>query len=448
MTMTPDEVVHEWLESHLGPVRTFERQPRWRPAWFADVERDGAFVPLYVRGDREGMESSMSTYREADILAALESRGIPVPHIYGRIEAPPAIVMDRLSGAANLSNSPTAAERNSVIDEYMEILARIHRLDPREFVDIGLQMPTDPQRHALSSFEQAVSRYRLNKHRPEPFLEFGIGWVRRNVPAHRFDPRFVLGDPGQFMFADGRVTGLLDVELAYFGDTAHDLAALRLRDISEPFGDLARAFRRYEEISGVQLDLPVVEFHTAQFALTTPLSLVMVLHNAFPMSDLLQYLEWFQQCSLNAVEAMAALEGVALDDYQLPQVADVRQGGLADALAPVIEQLPAETEIDRFRRHQTAQTARYVADLCRFGPAIDSESLDETERLLGSRCADWREDDEALEAFVLHAPANLDAELIRLFHRRIMRQMRLLEPVLNRGGGVKPLTPMSQLLGR
>lgn len=448
MTMTPDGAVHDWLQSHIGPVQTLERQPRWRPAWFADVERDGANVPLSVRGDREGMEFSLSTHREADVLEALEKRGVPVPHIYGRIEAPRAIVMDHLPGVTNLASSRTAAERNAVIDEYMEILARIHQLDPSEFVSIGLKMPKDPQRHALSSFEQAVSRYRSSKQRPEPFLEFGIGWVRRHVPAHRFDPRFVLGDPGQFMFADGRVTGLLDVELAYLGDAAHDLAALRLRDISEPFGDLGRAFRRYEEVSGVQLDLPAVEFHTAQFGLTTPLSLVMILHNPFPMSDLLQYMEWFQQCSLNAVEAMAAIEGVSLDDYRLPQVAHVRQGGLVDALAPVIEHSPAETDIGRFRRHQTAQTARYVADLCRHGPAIESENLDDVERLLGSRCADWRAGDEALEAFVLHAPVNMDAELIQLFHRRIMRQMRLLEPVLNRTGGVQPLKPLTQLLGR
>ncbi|WP_239645648.1 phosphotransferase family protein [Mycobacterium sp. UM_CSW] len=429
-------------------MRAFERQPRWRPAWFADVERDGTVMPLYVRGDRVGMEFSMSTYREAEVLEALEKQGIPVPHIHGRIDAPPAIVMDRLSGASNLSTSPSATERNSVIDEYMEILARIHRLDPGEFSAVGLKLPKDPQQQALSSFEESVARYRSTKKRPEPFLEFGIGWIRRHIPAHRFDPRFVLGDPGQFMFADGRVTGLLDVELAYLGDTAHDLAGLRLRDISEPFGDLERAFRRYEEVSGVELDLPVVEFHTAQFSLTTPLSLVMVLHNPFPMSDLLQYEEWFQQCSLNAVEAMAAVEGLALGDYRLPPPADVRHGGLIDALAPIIEDLPAETEVERFRRRQTAQTARYVADCCRHDSAIESENLDDIEHLLGSRCADWRAGDEALEAFVLRAPENMDAELIRLFHRRIMRQMRLLEPVLNRGGGVQPLIPLAQLLGR
>ncbi|TRW76775.1 phosphotransferase [Mycolicibacterium sp. 018/SC-01/001] len=436
------------MEHHIGPVRSFERQPRWRPAWFADVQRDGAVLPLYVRADREGLEFSLSTHREADILEALENHGIPVPHIYGRIETPQAIVMDRLPGTNDLSNALTSVERNSVLDEYMDILTRVHRLDPSEFVEKGLRIPPDPEHHALSSFEQAVSRYRATKQRPEPFLEFGIGWVRRNVPTHRFDPRLVLGDPGQFMFADGRITGLLDVELAYLGDIAHDLAALRLRNISEPFGDLQRAFRRYEEVAGVELDLPVVEFHTAQFSLTTPLSLVMILHNTFPMSELIQYAEWFQQCSLNAVEAMAAVAGVALDDYRLPHVADVRHGDLADALAPIIEQLPADTDVDRFRRHQTAQTARYIADLCRYGSAIEAENIDDIEALLDSRCIDWRSGDAALEEFVLTAPASMDAELIRLFHRRIMRQMRLLEPVLNRGGGVQPLTPLTVLLDR
>ena len=90
--MTSDEAVRNWLEHHIGPLSSFERQPRWRPAWFADVERDGAIVPLYVRGDREGLEFSLYTHREADILEALENHGIPVPHIYGRIQAPQAIV--------------------------------------------------------------------------------------------------------------------------------------------------------------------------------------------------------------------------------------------------------------------------------------------------------------------------------------------------------------------
>ena len=45
--------VSEWLESRIGGrVVSIERQPRWRPVWFADVERNGQRLALCVRGDR------------------------------------------------------------------------------------------------------------------------------------------------------------------------------------------------------------------------------------------------------------------------------------------------------------------------------------------------------------------------------------------------------------
>ncbi len=41
-----------WVEKTTGGklVRA-ERQARWRPAWFLDVEKDGQILPLYWRGD-------------------------------------------------------------------------------------------------------------------------------------------------------------------------------------------------------------------------------------------------------------------------------------------------------------------------------------------------------------------------------------------------------------
>lgn len=38
-----------------GTVVRMERQVRWRPAWFADVERPGQpLLQLHLRGDRQG----------------------------------------------------------------------------------------------------------------------------------------------------------------------------------------------------------------------------------------------------------------------------------------------------------------------------------------------------------------------------------------------------------
>ena len=50
------EQVRAWLQGNLGGrVVRIGRQPRWRPVWFADVERDGETLELCVRGDRTDM---------------------------------------------------------------------------------------------------------------------------------------------------------------------------------------------------------------------------------------------------------------------------------------------------------------------------------------------------------------------------------------------------------
>src|SRR3546814_2555430 len=67
-----------------GRVTAMRRQPRWRPAWFVDVERDGLLLPIHIRGDRKSdIMPFPELAREAAIMEVLEEHGIPVPPIYG-----------------------------------------------------------------------------------------------------------------------------------------------------------------------------------------------------------------------------------------------------------------------------------------------------------------------------------------------------------------------------
>src|SRR3546814_10676833 len=76
-----------------------ERQVRWRPAWFADVEKNGEIIELHLRGDRAGDVAIFPELkREADIMQVLFEHGIPVPKIHGYLVDPPCIVMDSLPG--------------------------------------------------------------------------------------------------------------------------------------------------------------------------------------------------------------------------------------------------------------------------------------------------------------------------------------------------------------
>lgn len=182
------DTVRKWLEAELGEVVAMERQPRWRPAWFATVEQaDGTELSLYVRGAREGLSNMSPLDEEAGMLRVLEAHGIPVPHVYGMIDEIPALVMDALPGRANLGTADDEAEQRGARPLHRDPHAGA-AIDPAAFEPVGLRVPEGPEDVALNMFDRFEKTYRSDKQRPVPAMEFGIRWVRRNVLTHRSEP--------------------------------------------------------------------------------------------------------------------------------------------------------------------------------------------------------------------------------------------------------------------
>jgi aminoglycoside phosphotransferase (APT) family kinase protein len=440
--------VRAWLEAELGTVVTMERQARWRPAWFATVKRaDGAELPLYVRGAREGLANTSELAEEAAMLRVLEAHGVPCAHVYGMIDEPEAIVMDALPGRANLGTAGSEAEQRAVLDHYIEILTQVHGIDPAAFVAEGLRMPEGAADVALNMFDRFEAMYRRDKQAPAPLLEFGIQWVRRNVLTHRDQPRFVTCDSAQFMFADGRVTGLIDLENGYLGDPMQDLASFRMRDMTEPLGDVIGGMRRYEELTGEPLDVAAIDYHLVQWSLCTPMSLNAMVQGTPPLVELMQYFEWYHQYALTALEALAHVMDAPIPSVELPAPAPTRDSGVYDALRTTIRTLEADDDVARFRRDSTATMAEYLGRVDRYGPAIAASDLDDVEALLGTRPADWAASDAALEAFVLDAGPEHDVALLQLFVRSTLRRLLLMEPILTTGR-ISRIDPLAELLGR
>jgi aminoglycoside phosphotransferase (APT) family kinase protein len=424
-----------WIEEHVGGrVVECEREPRWRPAWMLELERpDGERLPIHFRGDRGISDHGVyALEHEFRVLQLLERDGIPVPHVYGFCEEPRGIVMERSPGRPNLGTAETEAERNSVQDHYMEILARIHALDPAPYEAADIKRPTTPEELGLSDFEVWERGFRRDKKRPEPLIEFVVKWIRRNIPVDRDRVCFVCSDAGQFLFDQGRVTALLDLELAHLGDPAEDLAGMRNRDLSEPLGDLNRAIRRYEEIIGAPVDRRIVDFHTVRFAIVTPLATAALVAAAPQGVDLIQYLCWYHVYSRAAIEVMADMQEVTLERPELPAAALTRQSSTHDFLVDKLTPKP-EKDGSGFAAYEgdaAARVAEYLRRADRYGPALEAEDLDEVAALLGRRPAGWAEADAALEEFVLAAEPERDAEIIRYLYRRTLRQEALLQPVM------------------
>ena len=334
--------------------------------------------------------------------------------------------------ASFLDDNSVQRISTKIIDEYLIELAKIHAIPVEEFEAIGYRRPKDAESSCMGETVGFERSYRAGKTTPDPMIEFQLQWCKRNVPKGREELSFVVCDSGQFMYDDEGLTGLLDFELGYVGDYAADLAGFRTRDLTEPMvTPLGDIMRRYGDISGREVDLKVIDFHTIRFALLNPLSVAHQVTNPVPAANYVQYLGWYACYGRCGLEVMANMTGTELDPPFLPGERPSRRsaaiGQLIDLLSPAEAGEDGERayDLDRLQR-----TAIYLDRSDRFGPQLEAEDLDDVEKLLGKRPSTWQEADAQLEEVVLVAGPERDAEFIRYFHRRLSREEALLYPVL------------------
>jgi aminoglycoside phosphotransferase (APT) family kinase protein len=429
----------EWVERELGGrIVRWERHPRWRPAWYLDVDRAGELLPVYFRGDRGALDHGVYPLEhEMKVLQLLERHELPVPHVYGFCPEPRGIVMQRCPGRANLATAESEAERVSVLDHYVELIARMHRIDLAEAEAIGLEGPRTPEALGLGDLEHWERAYRREKRRPEPMIEFTLRWLRRNVPRHRDRAALIQSDSGQFLFDRGRITALHDFELAYLGDPMAEFAGLRNRTLSEPLGDLRRAIRRYEELTGEPADLRAIDYHTVRFGLATPLSTAHLVADPPPGVELVQYLAWYLVYGRLCIEVMAQIGDTRLQPIELPKPVATRHSGAHAALVAMLAPTEGSDPIQAYRTRTAERVARTLQRAELYGPALEEQNLDEVGALLGRRPRSWSDAERELEGFVSSAGPQADAALLGYFHRHFQRQEALLQGALCELEGVE-----------
>ena len=429
----------DWIEANLGGrIVSYERQPRWRPAFYLDFERKGITLPLYLRGARtEVKHGSRVLEHEMRVLQQLEKDGIPVPHVYGYCPDPAGIVMERSAGRENLATAETEAEGRAVLDEYIEILARTHSLDTAPFEAFGMAKPVGAEALGLCDLANWEAPYRECKSRPEPIIEFVLSWLKRNIPKDRSEVTFLSVDAGQFLFENSRITALIDLELACLGDPAADLGGMRGRDLSEPLGDLPRAFARYFELRGQKIPTSVIDYHTVRFNLYTPMAIAPLVANPTPDTDIVQYLGWYWVWSRACLEVMAHGLGIKLEAPTLPEPKITRFAGTHDALTRRLEKANEGGDFAAYETDAAYRAAEYLRRVERYGRDLEQNDLNEVGALLGRSFNHWIDADRELEQLIESAGATRDEDLIRLFHRRTLRHESLLQPVLRELEGVK-----------
>lgn len=418
---SPDEVA-ESLRRNLGmAVNSITRQTRWRPCWFVEAERGGETMAVVVRGDR--IETTVQPLtREVAFHRLLEANGVAVPAVYGWLDDIGAVAMEQVPGRPDFDGVPEA-ERDTVVDEYLQQLAHLHSLEITPFVEAGMLRAAKPEDSGTLMHYELERLWRQRKRRPNPFLEFALGWLHRNPPRSHGRETPVLWDSGQFHHHGGHLTAMLDLEFGHIGDPVVDLTVWRMRDTLIPFGDFRKLYARYEELSGREVDIDAAKSHHLAATLSNEMIFGAAIVDPVPGTDLMNNMQWTSETNLHATEALAEYLQIELPTVEVPEArrrrSDTTHGHL-------VEQLRVMRGDDPFLSHDIRlafRTTRHLARVSEIGDAVLEADLDDLRPILGHRPDTWWEGDERFERFVL-ADARTgrhDEELIRLFHRRNLR---------------------------
>jgi aminoglycoside phosphotransferase (APT) family kinase protein len=439
-----EQSIAAWVEANVGGVvRHVARQPRWRPVWFADVERGDSLLELCVRGERVDSPGVWPLRHEMTAQALMERAGIRVAHVYGWCDEPRAFVMDRVPGQPDFRGIGDDG-RDRVMDDYMAILAELHQIDIEPFVNEGVTRAARPDgsgRIGMACYERA---YRSTKRRPDPFLEFCLGWLARHPIDSKGREAVVVWDSGQFHHDGARVNAILDLELAHIGDPMMDLAGFRQRDSILGYGDMKRLYERYAEYRGEPVDVDAIQLHHFAFTLSNQLVFHSALAAPAPESDYMTNLQWCCETNLFAVEALAEILGVELEPVAMPE-ARVSPSSIGFGhLVHQLRSIETADEFEQYRLRGAFRLARHLQRVDDIGDACVTADLDDVHALLGHRPDSWQDGDAELEAFVLADEGAHDDELLALFHRRLWRAHQMLGPpgsAMTRHNAVQPFAP-------
>lgn len=422
-----DDKIRAWITSNIGgTIERFEQQSRWRGGWWVDVRKVDKLVSLYVREERKEDYPPWPLEHEAGALQVLERHGVPVPHVYGVIVDPHATVMDCLPGDYDFANV-SEAERIAILEDFAEAVARQHAIPPEELLPIGVTMPQTPEEISLGCFKTCEAMYLKGKKRPEPRVEFLRQWVYRNIPRHRRKVSVLSVDSGQFLFEDGKVTGLYDFEYACLGDPMIDIAFIPLRLSMYNAGDVRPFFRRYAELTGETYELDVLAFHAVWWGLCTPFILTADLDDPPAHANYFEYAGWYIGSIISQLEVLADARGLNLSlDADPGPACPSRWGQMIEVMAA---KLPPEAPGEAYEVTEQRKFLEFTrrTDAHR---DIEAEYLRDVQRLTGAPVFDWLEADAELERFVLAAGPEHDDEIIAVMHRWAVRQARTLLPGL------------------
>jgi hypothetical protein len=270
--------------------------------------------------------------------------------------------------------------------------------------------------------------FRSTKVRPDPLMEFVLGWLRRHpLPvSDRESP--VVWDSGQFHHDGQHMIAVLDVEIGHLGDPMMDLAAWRMRDTVIPFGDFNQLYDRYADLSGKPVDLAAIQWHHLFMTLANQLSFHGPLARPVSDTDYMTYAQWVSETNLHAVETMAGYLGIELEEVAVPESSASPVAAAHEHLSRSLRSVNVDDPLVAYQVRIAFRLARHLERFDQIGTEVVEQDRADIAALTGKAPAGWTDCEAELERFVLADDGRHDVELVELFNRRWRRYKALTGP--------------------
>lgn len=397
--------LRQWIAAVTGAERVDVTQVPGgasRQAWFVDVgsgpESDARKQELFLRYDPREADPASAFHPlqvEAEIMAELYRHGVTVPRVIAAHPQQQAVLLDRVGGDTWFRLIKNPDEQVRTAQDFIDKLAALHRIDAHDLAIPSLG-PAGPVADHVRD-EIAAMRARLDRHRkPAPLLRFCIDWLDRNVPDYDGPTVLVQGDtgPGNFMYAEGAVTAIVDWELAHFGDPMDDIAWLSLRTVQDTFTDFPARLAEYEQLSGHRIDADRVWYYRlfaeTRLASISPGSIDLRAAAPTGSPDAGNSLIYGMLHRRLLVEALARVVGIPEVDVELPPGGDADRpsenapvfDAAAAALSGASERVGDALALRYIKG--AARLVKYLAEVDRIGAVVDAQETAELARLLGT----------------------------------------------------------------
>ncbi len=427
-----NDAVRRWVEATVGGSIVDERRPAIggsRAVFLVDVERtDGTRLPLVVRGEGEGSftGTEVSLAREAVVYRALARAPVPTPDLVACSADGTILLLERVAGTPELPPVGTE-ERAETMRSFVDAIATLHGLDVEELDLPDFAVPQTPAEHARLDLAR-WARLGMQCQPLDPLLRYAAGWLWEHAPRAPVPTVLVQGDtgPGNFLAEDGRVTGLVDWELAHIGDPMDDWAWIAMRaDATE----LPALHARYTARSGIAIDHERVAYYRLavdyRCAVTTSLA-VRRGGGARGWAPYLLATQRFLDGLATRLRDQVAI--ASAPTATVPRDASPRTEIYDELLAGV---RAAVAQLDDDAREQTRNLqilVRYLRAFDRFGGPLDAEDLADRQSTLGADAAD----DARLGDLAERAGRATDATVLAYLLRRHDRRRQLWAELLDR----------------